>query len=102
MLIVPGKHGHIYQHDAQGLAVLVMPLQLRARFWNLTRRRLTSLGFELIQDGDCEGAAIFAPCNPEQARAAIKAAGIKRKRRISPAQVNRQLTWLRASAGGAL
>jgi hypothetical protein len=101
-LIVPGKLAHIYRYDEHSLGVLVMPLDVRARYWSTTRRRLASLGFRVTQNGDCEGAAIFDPSNPEQAQAAIKAAGIKRKRRLSPAQINRQTSWLRASAGRAL
>lgn len=101
-LIIPGKLGHIYQHDKQHLAVLVMPLHPRTRYWSVTRRRLVRLGFKLTQNGDTEGAAVFNPGDSEQGRAAIKAAGIKRKRQLSPAQINRQISWLRASAGRAL
>ena len=101
-LIVPGRLGHLYQHDEQSLGVLIMPPHVRARCWTLTRRRLASLGFRVTQDGDAEGAALFAASDPEQARAAIKAAGVKRRRQLSPAQVKRQILWLRASAGRAL
>ena len=101
-LIIPGKLGHIYQYDHQSLGVIVLPRTPRAKHWGYTRRNLLALGFTVAQDGDREGTAVFDPASKEQARAAIRAAGIKRKRQLSPAQVNRQLEWLRASAGRAL
>jgi hypothetical protein len=101
-LIIPGKLGHIYQYDHHSLGVVVVPRIPRRKYWGLTRRKLLALWFTVVQDGDGEGAAVFNPANAEQARAAIKAAGITRKRQLSPAQVNRQLAWLRGPAGRAL
>jgi hypothetical protein len=101
-LIIPGKFGHIYQYDEHRLAVLVLPPTCHRRYWCASRRRLSNLGFTIVQNGDCEGAAVFTASDHEQTRAAIKAAGIKRKRQLSPAQINRQISWLRASAGRAL
>ena len=100
--IIPGKLGHIYQYDENRLGVMVMPANSRVRYWSATRRRLANLGFSIVQNGDCEGAAVFSPSDHEQTRAAIRTAGIKRKRQLSSAQINRQLGWLRASAGRAL
>lgn len=101
-LIAPGKFGHVYQYDHHSLAVVVIPSITRKNYWGATRKRLAKLGFAITQDGDCEGAAIFDPNNREQAKDAIRAAGIVRKRRVSPEQLNRQISWLRASAGRAL
>jgi len=101
-LIILGKLGHIYQYDDHRLAVLILSPIDRGRYWSATRGRLSSLGFTIVQNGDCEGVAIFSSSDPEQARAAIRAAGVKRKRQLSPAQINRQISWLRASAGRAL
>src|SRR5215472_11291335 len=101
-LIIPGKLGHIYQYDHHRLGVVVVPRIPRIKYWGLTRRKLLALWFTVVQDGDGEGAAVFDPANAEQVRAAIRVAGITRKRQLSPAQVNRQLAWLRASAGRAL
>jgi len=53
------------------------------------------LGFVVVQDGDYEGTATFDPSARDQSKAAIKAAGISRKRRLSPSQINRQLERLR-------
>lgn len=99
---IPGKLGQIYQYGAARLAVMVVPIPLCKNLWGRTRNRLEKLGFVIIQDGDYEGAATFDPADSAQSRAAIKAAGISRKRRLSPSQINKQLEWLRASAGGAL
>ena len=100
--IIPGKYGHIYKYDDHSLAIMVVPFTLRKNYWGITRNRLANLGFTIIQDGDCEGAAAFDPDKLEQAKAAIHVAGIFRRRRVSPSQVNRQITWLRAAAGRAL
>src|SRR5262249_43354914 len=101
-LIIPGRLGHIYQNDHHILAVVVIPTTVRKNYWGTTRNKLEKLGFVISQDGDCEGAAAFDPDNSAQSKAAIRAAGITRKRRVSPEQLNRQITWLRATAGRAL
>lgn len=100
--ILPGKLGHICEFDHHSLAVVVVPATLRKNYWGITRKKLAALGFTILQDGDCEGAAVFDPENPAQSNAAIRAAGISRKRRVSPQQLNRQIMWLRAAAGRAL
>jgi len=99
-LIAPGKLGHIYEYDDQHLAVMVVPSTPRRNYWGVTRAKLVRLGFVVVQDGDCEGAACFDPSNAEQAKAAIRAAGVRRKRRLSPAQIERQVSWLRTAAEG--
>src|SRR5580704_1362788 len=82
-LIIPGKFGHIYGYDERSLAVIVIPVRVRKNYWGITRNRLADLGFVVAQNGDCEGAAVFNPNNREQAKAAIRAADISRKRRLS-------------------
>ena len=101
-LIIPGKLGHIYEYDHHTLAVVVVPSSPRKNYWGITRKKLANLGFTIIQDGDCEGAAAFDPSKPEQVKVAIGAARIFRKRRVAPSQIGRQITWLRAAAGRAL
>lgn len=100
--IIPGKFGQIYEYGDGRLAVMVIPKPPRKNYWGGTQNRLAKLGFVIVQNGDCEGAALFDPTNSNQAKAAIKAAGTRRKRQLSPAQVGRQISWLRASAGRAL
>jgi len=99
---IPGKLGQIYEYGAGRLAVTVMPITPRKNLWGRTRNRLKKLGFVVVQDGDYEGTATFDPSDRDQSRAAIKAAGISRKRRLSPSQINRQLERLRGSGGEAL
>jgi len=101
-LIAPGKIGHIYEYDDHHLGVMVMPSTPRKNYWGVTRAKLLSLGCVVLQDGDFEGAAYFDPSNAEQSKAAIKAARVCRKRRLSSAQIERQISWLRAAAGGTL
>ena len=101
-LIAPSKLGHIYGYDNNHLGVMVLPSKARRKYWRAIRKKLVSLEFVVVQDGDCEGAACFDPGNAEQAKAAISAAGVRRRRRISLAQVERQIMWLRTSAGRAL
>lgn len=100
--IIPGKLGHIYEYSSDLLGVMVMPDPPRKRYWGCVRATLLKAGCALVQDGDGEGAAIFDPKNPRQARAAIRAASAKRKRELAPEQRERQIARLRASAGGAL
>lgn len=97
--IVPGKFGHIYLYDDDVLGVMVIPDPPRRQYWGCIRSALLTAGFIVVQDGDGEGAAIFELANTAQAKAAIRAAGIKHKRRIAPEQRTKQIERLRASAG---
>jgi hypothetical protein len=100
--VIPGKFGQVYECGNGQLAVMVMPRPPRKNYWAIKRNKLAALGCTVLQDGECEGTAAFDPDNPAQSKAAIRAAGITRKRRISPDQLNRQITWLLAAAGRAL
>jgi len=97
--IIPGRHGHIYQYDDNLLGVMVMPDPPRKRYWGCARTALLKAGFTLVQDGDGEGAAIFDPENPNQARPAIRVAGIKRKRRLPPAQRKQRIAYFPPRSG---
>lgn len=99
--IIPGKLGHIYQYGDGVLGVMVMPDPPRRQYWGCLRSALLKAGFTVVQDGDGEGAAIFEPANTAQAKAAVRAAGIKHKRRIAAEQRTKQIERLRASAGRA-
>jgi len=54
--------------------------------WTWAKKKLTAAGFVIKQDGDTEGTAVFDAASEEQARLAIKVAGIKRRRVLSEAQ----------------
>ena len=99
---ISGKYGQIYEYADAVLGVMVIPDPPRKRYWGCVRTALLKAGLTLVQDGDGEGAATFDPNNPRQARAAIRAASVKRKRELSPEQREQQIARLRASAGRAL
>lgn len=84
--IIPGRFGHIYEYDDERLGVIVIPKPFQAKYWGFAKRVLLPLNFELVQDGDGEGAATFDPDNSAQVDAAIKAAKIKRRRIMSEKQ----------------
>jgi hypothetical protein len=100
--IIPGKRGHVYQYDGGLLGVMVMPDLAHSHYWGHVRTRLSQAGFIVVQDADSEGAATFDPKDAKQAELAIRAAGVKRKRQISPERTERQIARLRASAGRPL
>ncbi len=84
-LIVPGKRGHLYEHDDSLLGLLFMPGM--PRLWANARRRLEAAGCIIWQDGDEEGVALFDPHNAAQARIALKVVGARPKRTLSSAQL---------------
>lgn len=87
-LIVPGNPrrsediSHIYQHDDTTLGLVL--LYDTPTLWNNAKKRLTGLGFMVHQDGETEGTLLFNPENATQVQAAIKTAGLRKHRRISP------------------
>src|SRR5208337_5689775 len=85
--IIPGRLGHIFEYDLGQLGMLVMPNPPRRQYWGFARQRLIAAGFQINQDGDGEGSAIFDPGNRQQAELAIRLAGIKRRRTPSPTQL---------------
>ena len=99
--IIPGKLGHIFKHDEGVLGVLVMPEPPRRQYWGCTRTALLKVGLSITQDGDQEGAATFDPDNPEQVKLAIRAAGIRRKRAVSPERKQQLIHLLQTHRGRA-
>ena len=83
--VVSGKFGHLYHHDDSTLGLFFMPE--RPRLWSHARRNLEAADFTIWQNGDEEGSALFDPTSPAQARIALRVAGVNRKRRLSPAQL---------------
>jgi hypothetical protein len=89
--IIPGKFGQIYEHDEDVLAVMFMPKVKPEepvlgwkRKWTHWRESCVEAGMELQQNGDWEGSLTFDPKNQIQCRLAVRVAGIKRKRVLSP------------------
>jgi hypothetical protein len=83
-VIIPCKRGQIYECGGGKLAVLVEAVS--ARGWHSVRKSLLAAGFELRQNGDCEGTLSFDPADPKQAELAIKVMRARRKRQLSDAQ----------------
>jgi hypothetical protein len=59
----------------------------RPFFWRKHRHSGIAAGMRLIQDGDAEGCLGFDPTKPDQVKIALKLAGVKRKRQVSPKQL---------------
>ena len=53
------------------------------RTWGRLKKHFVELGMEIHQDATGEGAALFDPQEPRQARAAVRAVGLRRKKRIN-------------------
>lgn len=83
-VIIPGKHGQIYEHREGKVGCMV--LAKSSRVWNPARRKLSAVGCQIIHDGDTEGSAVLDPQDASQVRLAIRTVGGKRKRQLSEAQ----------------
>lgn len=83
-VIVPCKRGQIYVYSTQRLAVLVEGVS--ARVWHSIRKTLLAAGFELRQNGDCEGSLSFDPQDRKQAKLAIKVMGANSRRQLTESQ----------------
>ena len=86
--IVPGKKGrsHLFEFGNGTLGVLIMPDTGTSHYWTAARSAFITAGMTITQDGDQEGVAAFDPQNPEQVRLALKYAGIRKRRGLSPLQ----------------
>jgi len=89
--IIPGKprnaarledRSHIFENGDGRLGVCLRCLTPGK--WTYAKQRLTKAGFEVLQDGDTEGTLLFDPSDRPQAKAAIREAGIKARRILTP------------------
>jgi hypothetical protein len=90
--IIPGTHdqSHVNEWNETELAVMfITPASKPARpfFWRKHREDGIAAGMRLIQDGDAEGCLGFDPTKPDHVKIALKTAGVKRKRQVSPKQL---------------
>ncbi len=110
--IIPGKprkadkhedKNHIYDHgDGQfGLYINFTSASSSAK-WTYSRARLLESGFKSWQDGDFDGIVLFNPSNKKQARHAIKEAGARIKRVLSPEERDRLVQTLRLNRSDPL
>ena len=86
--IIPGRKGksHLFEYDTGVLAVMIMPETGGAHWWSAARAKFLAVGMQIRQNGDREGTATFDPNNRKQAKLAMKYAGVKPKRQVSPEQ----------------
>jgi len=87
-LIIPGRYGQIYEWGKGRLGVMYMAGDTTARRWLSRRKAMVNAGFQVTQDAETEGCALFDPRNQLQCRLAMRVAGIKPIRRCSAAQLS--------------
>ena len=87
-LIIPGRYGQIYEWGQGRLGVMYMAANTTAHKWLGRRRAMVNAGFQVTQDAETEGCALFDPRNQLQCRLAMRVAGIKPIRRCSAAQLS--------------
>ena len=91
--IIPGRQGQIYEYGDGELGVMFMS-GLCTKMWNKFRTAALAMDMTLRQNGDSEGCLSFDPANDAQAGLAIKIAGVRPKRQVSPGQIARQVATL--------
>jgi hypothetical protein len=85
--VIRGRAGcHLYEHDEGELGLLVLRegQDPRPRRWAAIREKCLAAGMTLRQNGHDEGSVTFDPDNRQQSRLAIKIAGARPKRQLSP------------------
>jgi hypothetical protein len=83
-LVIPGSIGHIYEYSPSELGVMFLPAgDPKPRLYSSTKSKCLAVGMIVRQDCDAEGAFSFDPSDDHQSRLAIKAAGVRPKKRIS-------------------
>jgi hypothetical protein len=75
---------HLYEYGDGELALMILSDGEHVRRWAGIRKKCLAAGMTLRQNGDDEGALSFDPNNRQQARLAIKIAGARPKRQLSP------------------
>jgi hypothetical protein len=108
-LVVIGRFGQLFEYSGGVMGLLIMPNPPRLRYWGSLLRKLKDLGFLIRQDADGEGTATFDANSQKQSSLAIRACGVKRIQRRSPAQLqaarrglhaaNNAKNWLKGAGG---
>jgi|SRR5882724_1994319 len=88
------QYGHqIYEHGKGQFGLLLMFGTAngneiggtgKSAKWVNAQKKLIAAGFTIRQNGDAEGTALFNPEDKAQARFALKLAGVKARRQLSP------------------
>jgi hypothetical protein len=85
--VICGQAGcHLYQYSGSELGLMVLSdgEGTRRRRWSGVRKKCLAGGMVLRQNADDEGALSFKPNDRKQAQLAIKVAGARPRRRLSP------------------
>ena len=89
-----GRLGQIYEYGDDQLAVMFLPAgESSARKWAAVKRQAEVVGMTLRQSGDDEGVFTFNPADPQQCQVALKIAGVKVRRQMSPERLGRLATF---------
>lgn len=80
-----GRRGEIHEYGSGRFGVTVMGRS--ARMWGNARRELIAAGFQITQNADSEGTALFDPTNQTQLRLALKVIRARQRRQPSEAQL---------------
>lgn len=83
--IIPGRFGHIYEHDEKGQLGVYFEFST-ARRWNFARQALVDRKLILRQDAQTEGTMLFDSSNLSQVSAICRFARLKTRRMLSEAQ----------------
>jgi hypothetical protein len=81
---IVGRFGEIYEYDDGELALMLCGVPTGTGRWSRVRSKCIAAGMTVRQNGDDEGALSFDPANKEQAALAVKLAGARPRRRLSP------------------
>jgi hypothetical protein len=81
-LVRPEDGCHIYDHGDGRHFGLYLTFRT-PRKWTAAKQRLSAAGFSLQQNGETEGTLLFDPCNHEEAKAAIREAGVRTQKVLS-------------------
>lgn len=82
--IIPGKHGQLYEVSGTRLGTMFLPTAYRPRKFAAVRRAAELAGLVARQVGDSEGCFEFNSNDKAQVKQAIKIAGVRPKRQLSP------------------
>ena len=90
--IIAGKQGQLYPFTESEMGVMFMPPKTKTdsygrwcpKVWGNFKRAAALIGMVLTQDGDSEGCLSFDPFNKEQVKLAVKIAGVRVRKSLSP------------------
>ncbi|HZQ68388.1 MAG TPA: hypothetical protein VFA68_07700 [Terriglobales bacterium] len=84
--IIPGRIGqsHIFAYDDERLGVVIMPDSGSSNYWTAARKAFEKAGMMITQNGDEEGVAVFDPKSREQVKLALRYAGVRKPKSLSP------------------